>query len=134
MTIVLFLLSAILFHLPSGIYKDTFRRFKRMELHNPDEAFSFEAQNGNPLESNSTTGLVLLSSLLLALIPLFIALDFHWTIIIIANTLFSYFIAPMIAFVVYPKDAIYTNKILSFKTIQYIGLAIILLTIGLLIR
>lgn len=134
MATVLLLLSAILFHLPSGIYKDTFRRFKRMELYNSDKAFSFEAQNGNPLESNSITGLVLLSSLLLALIPLFLALDFHWIIIIIANTLFSYFIAPMIAFVVYPKDAIYTNKVFRFKTIQYIGLAVILLIIGLLIR
>ncbi len=134
MATVLFLLSAILFHLPSGIYKDTFRRFKRMELYNPDKAFSFEVQNGNPLENNSITGLVLLSSLLLALIPLILGLDFHWIIIIIANTLFSYFIAPMIAFVVYPKDAIYTNKILKLKTIQYIGLAVILLIIGLITR
>ena len=131
MSTVLFLFSAILFHLPSGIYKDTFRRFKRMELYNPDKAFSFEVQHGNPLESNSITGLVLLGSLLLALIPLFLGLDFHWIIIIIANTLFSYFIAPMIAFVVYPKDAIYTNKVLKLKTIQYIGLAVILLIIGL---
>lgn len=134
MATVLFLLSAILFHLPSGIYKDTFRRFKRMELYNPDKAFSFEVQNGNPLENNSITGLVLLSSLLLALIPLILGLDFHWIIIIIANTLFSYFIAPMIAFVVYPKDAIYTNKVLKLKTIQYIGLAVILLMIGLITR
>ena len=134
MATVLFLLSAILFHLPSGIYKDTFRRFKRMELYNPDKAFSFEVQNGNPLENNSITGLVLLSSLLLALIPLILGLDFHWIIIIIANTLFSYFIAPMIAFVVYPKDAIYTNKVLKLKTIQYIGLAVILLIIGLITR
>jgi hypothetical protein len=134
MATVLFLLSAILFHLPSGIYKDTFRRFKRMELYNPDKAFSFEVQNGNPLENNSITGLVLLSSLLLALIPLILGLDFNWIIIIIANTLFSYFIAPMIAFVVYPKDAIYTNKVLKLKTIQYIGLAVILLIIGLITR
>ncbi len=134
MATVLFLLSAILFHLPSGIYKDTFRRYKRMELYNPDKAFSFEVQNGNPLENNSITGLVLLSSLLLALIPLILGLDFHWIIIIIANTLFSYFIAPMIAFVVYPKDAIYTNKVLKLKTIQYIGLAVILLIIGLITR
>ena len=134
MATVLFLLSAILFHLPSGIYKETFRRFKRMELYNPDKAFSFEVQNGNPLENNSITGLVLLSSLLLALIPLILGLDFHWIIIIIANTLFSYFIAPMIAFVVYPKDAIYTNKVLKLKTIQYIGLAVILLIIGLITR
>lgn len=134
MATVLFLLSAILFHLPSGIYKDTFRRFKRMELYNPDKAFSFEVQNGNPLENNSITGLVLLSSLILALIPLILGLDFHWIIIIIANTLFSYFIAPMIAFVVYPKDAIYTNKVLKLKTIQYIGLAVILLIIGLITR
>ncbi len=134
MATVLFLLSAILFHLPSGIYKDTFRRFKRMELYNPDKAFSFEVQNGNPLENNSITGLVLLSSLLLALIPLILELNFHWMIIIIANTLFSYFIAPMIAFVVYPKDAIYTNKVLKLKTIQYIGLAVILLIIGLITR
>lgn len=134
MATVLFLLSAILFHLPSGIYKDTFRRFKRMELNNPDKAFSFEVQNGNPLENNSITGLVLLSSLLLALIPLILGLNFHWMIIIIANTLFSYFIAPMIAFVVYPKDAIYTNKVLKLKTIQYIGLAVILLIIGLITR
>ena len=134
MATVLFLLSAILFHLPSGIYKDTFRRYKRMELYNPDKAFSFEVQNGNPLENNSITGLVLLSSLLLALIPLILGLDFHWIIIIIANILFSYFIAPMIAFVVYPKDAIYTNKVLKLKTIQYIGLAVILLIIGLITR
>lgn len=134
MATVLFLLSAILFHLPSGIYKDTFRRFKRMELYNPDKAFSFEVQNGNPLENNSITGLVLLSSLILALIPLILGLNFHWMIIIIANTLFSYFIAPMIAFVVYPKDAIYTNKVLKLKTIQYIGLAVILLIIGLITR
>ena len=105
-----------------------------MELYNPDKAFSFEVQNGNPLENNSITGLVLLSSLLLALIPLILGLDFHWIIIIIANTLFSYFIAPMIAFVVYPKDAIYTNKVLKLKTIQYIGLAVILLIIGLITR
>lgn len=134
MATVLFLLSAILFHLPSGIYKDTFRRFKRMELYNPDKAFSFEVQNGNPLENNLITGLVLLSSLILALIPLILGLNFHWMIIIIANTLFSYFIAPMIAFVVYPKDAIYTNKVLKLKTIQYIGLAVILLIIGLITR
>lgn len=134
MATVLFLLSAILFHLPSGIYKETFRRFKRMELYNPDKAFSFEVQNGNPLENNLITGLVLLSSLILALIPLILGLNFHWMIIIIANTLFSYFIAPMIAFVVYPKDAIYTNKVLKLKAIQYIGLAVILLIIGLITR
>lgn len=130
----LFILSAIFFHIPSGIYKDTFRRFKRMELYNPDKAFSFEVQNGNPLEGNSITALVLLSSLLLALIPLFLGLELHWLIIIIVNTLFSYFVAPMIAFLVYPKDAIYTNKVLKFKTIQYISIASILLIIGLIIK
>lgn len=130
----LFILSAIFFHIPSGIYKDTFRRFKRMELYNPDKAFSFEVQNGNPLESNSITALVLLSSLLLALIPLFLGLELHWLIIIIGNTLFSYFVAPMVAFLVYPKDAIYTNKVLKFKTIQYISIASILLIIGLIIK
>ena len=130
----LFLLSAILFHLPSGIYKDTFRRYKRMELYNPDKAFSFEVQNGNPLENNSITTLVLLSSLLLALIPLFIGLNLHWLIIIICNTLFSCFIAPMIAFFVYPKDVIFTNKVLKFKTIQYISIATILLIVGLIIK
>ncbi len=134
MTTVLFILSAILFHLPSGIYKDTFRRFKKMEHYNPDKAFSYEVQNGYPLENNSITVLVLLSGLLLALIPLFLGFDFHWIVIIITNTLFAYFVAPIIAFVVYPKDAIYTNKILKFKTIQYIGTAAILLIIGLMIR
>lgn len=134
MTTVLFLFSAILFHLPSGIYKDTFRRFKRMEQYNPDEAFSFEVQNGTPLENNSTTALVILSSFLLALIPLLIGFDFHWLLIVIANTLFGYFIAPMIAFVVYQKNAIYTNKVLKHKTFQFIGIAVILLIIGLLLR
>ncbi|MFC4738978.1 hypothetical protein ACFO3U_03135 [Flavobacterium ponti] len=130
MSTFIFIISAILLHIPSGIYKDTIRRFKRMEEFNPDKAYSFQVTNGHPLDNSTLSGLALFSSIILALIPIFQALSINWILIIIINTLFSFLIAPVIAFIFYPKGVIYTNRRLKIKTFQHIGLAIILLIVA----
>lgn len=130
MSTVLFLLSAIMFQLPFGIYQHTIRRFKRMQTYNPVKAFDYEFENGSFRDNTGLSVIVFISGLGLALIPLFLGLNFHWLILIIANLLCLYFITPFVAFFIYPKEAIYTTRILKFKAIVFVVLGIVLLVIA----
>lgn len=134
MTLVLFLLSAIMLQMPFGIYQHTVRRFKRMQTFNPLKSFDYEFENGRFQDNIGIYVTVFASGLLLALIPLFMGFDFHWSILIIGNLISLYFITPFIAFVFYPKESIYTSKLLKIKSMQYIALGIIFLVIACLIK
>lgn len=130
MVTILFLLSVMMFQLPFGIYQHTVRRFKRMQNFNPLKSFDYEFENGRFEDNIGIYITVFVSGLFLALIPLFIGFDFHWSILIIGNLISLYFITPFIAFVFYPKESIYSSKLLKIKNIQYIAIGIIFLVIA----
>lgn len=134
MVVVLFLLSTIMFQIPFGIYQHTVRRFKRMQAFNPLKSFDYEFENGRFEDNISTYVAVFVSGMLMSLVPLFMGFDFHWVILIIGNLITLYFITPFIAFIFYPKERIYTSKLLKIKCIQYIGLGVVLLLIALAIK
>ena len=138
---LILIISAILFHLPLAFYKDTARRFQRMQQFNPEEAIIYETENNIPFalsgsgQSPFANQLFFyisgISSFIFALIPLFFALDIHWTIIIIGNILASLFVIPFLAFVIYSFNTIMSVRLLKTITIICIILGSIFFVIGL---
>lgn len=120
MTTFLFLLSAMLFQLPFGMYQETLRRFKRMELYNPDKSLNYKSESGKLIANLGIQSAVFFSGFTLALLPLFLGLSFNWIILITGNILCLYFVTPFIAYIIYPIIRIKTISALKFKTIQFI--------------
>lgn len=110
MKTLLLIISVVLFHLPLGIYKDTLRRFNRMEQYNPDKAFSYGLENGSLMENSLSVIFYFVSSLLFALIPLIGGLKINWILAIILNMILSFFIIPFVVFYMYPHNGIFTKK------------------------
>lgn len=148
MSTLFLLTSAILFHIPLAFYKDTARRFQRMQQFNQDKAMSYKLENNIPLEYGilSANGLSKeqnpfsnqlffyisgITSLLVALIPLYFAFDFHWAIIIVGNVIASYFIIPFLVFFIYPKAGIMSIRLLKMRAIMYIIFGVIFFIAGL---
>ncbi len=136
MKITFLIISALAFHLPLGMIKETIRKYKRMEYYNPDKAIMYNIENGT---FNDNTTIVLgalgyLSGYGLALVPLFSAFEIHWLIILISNTLFLFFISQWIAFSLIPLTGIYTRKTLIKTMILYFVIGIIFLILGLIIN
>ncbi|MEW5676436.1 hypothetical protein ABGT15_08990 [Flavobacterium enshiense] len=134
MTVVLFLLSTIMFQMPFGIYQHTVRRFKRMQAFNPLKSFDYEFENGRFEDNIGLSALVFVSGLIFAAIPLFVGLDFHWLILIVGNLISLYVVTPFIALMFYPKESIYTSKSLKIKSVLYIVFGVVFLLIALAIK
>ena len=130
MPTLLFIISAVLFQLPFATYQDTIRRFKRMQLYNPDKAFSYELENGRLDENILLISLVFVSGFIIALFPLHKGIDLHWIILIIGNIICLYLVTPFIAFRLYPRELIYDRKILLTKTVMYIVFGAIFYVVG----
>ncbi|TWP28827.1 hypothetical protein ETU08_08255 [Apibacter muscae] len=127
---ILCILSVIIFHLPLTLYKDTIRRFQRMEKYNPDKALIYNQYNGNLSEISLSVILYFLSSLLFSLFPLIEGLEINWLIAIILNLGLAFYVIPFIGFIFYPSDMIFNKNTLKIIGSICIILGFILFTIG----
>ncbi len=133
MKMTLLILSAVIFHLPHSFFEDTIRRYKRMQLYNPEKAYLYEQNNGgmDSFLSINVFGYVL--SLVVALIPLFKAFPLRWyavILIIMANILYMVFVSSFLAYFMYPTMAIFWKSKLKEITIVCTIIATVLLVIG----
>lgn len=136
MKITLLILATLSFHMPLCLLRHTIRKFKKMELYNPELAFLYESNNGS-FDDKSTIllGIInLLCGLGFALAPLFVAFDINWLIIIISNSVFLFTISPWIAFFLMPLRSIYTKKALIKGMVMYFAIGLVLFIIGLIIK
>lgn len=122
METILLITSTILFHLPLALYKDTIRRYQRMEQYNPDKAWHYDYENGDLFEYSLSTYYYFASSLIFALFPLIGGFELNWILAIILNIALSFFIIPFIAFSIYPA-----NSILNKGSLKAIGAVCVLI-------
>ncbi|MDY3339016.1 hypothetical protein PG279_07490 [Riemerella anatipestifer] len=115
MTTLLLILSALFFQLPFSFLQHTIRKFKRMEMQN--NSFYYAYENGNPSEVNFLTIMIFVSSLFLPLFPFIIGLNINWFIAIILNLVCLFIVTPFVAFIFYPINNIFTDKLLLLITI-----------------
>lgn len=136
MKIALLIFATLAFHLPLGLLKHTIRKYKRMELYNPDEAFHYKIVNGSFSDDTSVRlGIFgFFSGLVIAFVPLYIAFDVSWFIILISNTICLFTISPWIAFVLMPLTGIHTKRVLIRAMLLYFMIGIFLFAFGLIVN
>ncbi len=131
----LLLISSILaYHYPSGLYRDTDRRYKRMKYYGKN--FNYDIKNGiNPLDKNPIFRfpLALVSFAVGVVLPLFCLRELfglNWVLTIIINIAIYLTIGPLLAFITTPHMAIFSKNQLKQKALIFIIAGIILYAIS----
>ncbi|HAT3992543.1 TPA: hypothetical protein I9Y78_001970 [Elizabethkingia anophelis] len=127
---IILILSVIIFHLPLAFYRDTIRRYKRMEHYNINRAFSYEDENGDLMEVSFSTVIFFISSFLFSLLPLILGMSINWIVALIINIFTAILIVPFLAFYIYPMNRIFTKRSLNIIGMLCISVGFILLLIG----
>lgn len=138
---ILLIASILLLHYPAGLFRDTARRFKRMQL--SDNDFDYKVQNYIPLEQGVRTKhgignelnpiynfsgsiIAFFSGLILSFFPLKEFLNVNWLFLILINFIIFAIVSPTIAFISTPVMTINSRQQLKRKTIFFtiIGIAL----------
>jgi len=122
METILFIASAIALHIPLQILRHTIIKFNRMSDYNPSDAFMYSVENGRFDDSETyILGIVgYVSSLGLALVPLFATIHINWLLLILANALYSFIVAPWVGFIVMPFMKIYSRNQIKRYMFRYL--------------
>ena len=124
------ILSAILLQIPLALYKDTVRRFQRMELYNPDKAIDYTFDNGSFTDITWQVILFLLFGYILSFVLLVNGLEIHWFLCFVIHLFLVFLITPIIIFAFYPTRKIFTKRSLNMIGVICLILGILLLAIG----
>lgn len=124
------ILSAILLQIPLALYKDTLRRFQRMELYNPDKAIDYTFDNGSFADITWQVILFLLFGYILSFVPLVNGLEMHWLLCFVIHLVLVFLITPIIIFAFYPTRRIFTKRSLNMIGVISLILGILLFAIG----
>lgn len=124
----LLIVSILSLHYPIGLFKDTTRRYKRMQHYGKN--MEYKIQNGitnesNPIFSFPISLIAIIDSFILAYFPLKELLDISWFWIILINFLTSLIIAPTLAFITSPGLTILYRNQLNNKTIIFTFIGIL---------
>lgn len=130
----LLIVSILSLHYPIGLFKDTTRRYKRMQHYGKN--IEYKIQNGitndsNPIFSFPISLIAIIGSFILAYFPLKGLLDLSWFWIILINFVISLIVAPTLAFISSPGMTILYRNQLKNKTIIFtiIGISLYLVAI-----
>ena len=113
METILLLLSFISLHFSAGLLKEIERKYKRMKYYGSSAVYDFENQitsQDTPTANFPMVGLSLISSLFLALFPLYNLIDLDWYWLIIINIGFSLIATPFIPSIIFPEKLIIGKK------------------------
>lgn len=135
---IFFLVASILsYHYPSGLFRDTQRRYDRMR--NYKKNFKYDLENGiSPLDDKPIYKFpyALLSFLVGAVGPIFclVEFDLNWFFAIIINVIIYFFVSPWIAFITIPHMRIYNKQSLKYLTIFFLVLGFAFYFLGILVN
>jgi hypothetical protein len=125
----LLIASILSLHYPMGLFKDTTRRYNRMQSFGKN--MEYKIQNGVTNDSNPIFGfpislIAIIASFIFAYFPLKELLELSWFWIILINFLITLIIGPTLAFVTTPGMTILYKDQLIKRTIIFTILGIIL--------
>ena len=134
MTTLLLIASIIAYHYPSGLYRDTQRRYNNMR--NTGNNIDYDIINHIfPFDETPIYKFPFAKASLLigAIFPIFclVQLNIHWLLAVIINIFLYLFVGPTLAFIFTPNMRIYSKNSLKSMAITsiVIGLAFYLIAI-----